>query len=82
MPSGKPGVASQLGTSVGSSDLPSKPSTPGKEVRASRRPTQTAGGRTLALKGPNGIRKINALRIEIFQSDTRFYNDLQIGCPI
>ncbi len=38
--------------------------------------------RTLALKGPLGTSKINLLRDETFQSDTRFYNGLQIGCPI
>ena len=62
--------------------LPSKPSTPGKEVRASRRPTQTAGGRPLASKGPQAISKINVLRRESFQHETWFYNGLQIGCPI
>ena len=36
----------------------------------------------MALKGPQAISKINALDAETFQSDTWFYNDLQIGCPI
>lgn len=35
-----------------------------------------------ALKGPQAISKINALRVEIFHFDTRFYNGLQLGCPI
>lgn len=35
-----------------------------------------------ALKGPLAISKINAFHTKIFQSHTRFYNDLQIGCPI
>ncbi len=38
--------------------------------------------RTLALKWPQGISKINALLSETFQSATWFYNGLQIGCPI
>ena len=36
----------------------------------------------LALKGPRGISEINGLHAKTFQSHTRFYNDLQIGCPI
>ena len=38
--------------------------------------------RTLALKGPQASSKINVLCTDIFQSDTWFYNGLQIGCPI
>ena len=36
----------------------------------------------IALKGPLGTSKINALHAETFQSDTRVYNGLQTGCPI
>ncbi len=38
--------------------------------------------RLFALKGPLATSKIKYLHAETFQSATRFYNGLQIGCPI
>jgi len=43
---------------------------------------RTATHTPTALKGPQATSKFNALRAAIFQSDTRFYNGLQRGCPI
>jgi hypothetical protein len=35
-----------------------------------------------ALKWPQGMRKINVLHADKFQSDTWLYNGFQIGCPM